>query len=110
MRNVSHLTFAKVISILKQNFLKMYILENHILLSAAGLAMKLLRKQKQLFPMLKAIYPRLDLDVIDFFVDQNYTAETQEFLCLGPGLGRGCRHYAIVVCVNNRNKRSIQSE
>ena len=25
------------------------------------------------------------------------------FLCLGPGLGRGRRHYAIVLRVNNRN-------
>ena len=27
----------------------------------------------------------------------------QMFLCLGPGLGRGRRHYAIVLRVNNRN-------
>ena len=30
------------------------------------------------------------------------TKSEAKFLCLGPGLGRGRRHYAIVLRVNNR--------
>ena len=29
--------------------------------------------------------------------------QEESFLCLGPGLGRGRRHYAIVLRVNNRS-------
>ena len=59
-------------------------------------------------------------EIKDFFFDFqlkiavtgrcDYCKVFNQFLCLGPGLGRGRRHYAIVVRVNNRNQRSIQSE
>lgn len=52
-------------------------------------------------------------EIKDFFFDFqlkiavtgrcDYSKVFNQFLCLGPGLSRGHRHYAIVFRVNNRN-------